>query len=269
MAADTRRALEGSHESHHCPSRCTPGIREHRRGPAVPGQLGVARRPPDAGVVSGREVRHLHPLGRLLGAVLRAGAPGQARLRRVVLERADRTARAPKPSPIQAGTWEYHRQQYGADFDYQDFAPQFRAELFDPDHWADVFARSGAKYVVPTSKHHEGFALWPSREASATWGRPWNAVEIGPKRDLLGDLTKAVRAQGPEDGLLLLALRVVQPALAHRQAALRRGAHVPAVQGRRHALQAVDHLLRRRVGPALGRLAAAPSCWPGCSTSRR
>jgi len=39
---------------------------------------------------------------------------------------------------------------------------------------------------VLTSKHHEGFALWPSREASATWGRPWNAVEIGPKRDLLG-----------------------------------------------------------------------------------
>ena len=86
---------------------------------------------------------------------------------------------------------------YGADFPYQNFAPQFRAELFDPDHWADVFQRSGAKYVALTSKHHEGFALWPSKEASATWGRPWNAVETGPKRDLLGDLTDAVRAQGP------------------------------------------------------------------------
>jgi alpha-L-fucosidase len=101
-----------------------------------------------------------------------------------------------KPSEIQAGTWAYHRRQYGADFDYKDFAPQFRAELFDADHWAEVFRRSGAKYVVPTSKHHEGFALWPSREASATWGRPWNAFEIGPKRDLLGELTKAVRAKG-------------------------------------------------------------------------
>ena len=69
----------------------------------------------------------------------------------------------------------------------------FRAELFDPDHWAEVFERSGAKYVVLTSKHHEGFALWPSEEASQTWGRPWNAVEIGPQRDLLGDLTDAVR----------------------------------------------------------------------------
>ena len=105
-----------------------------------------------------------------------------------------------KPDPVQAGTWAYHQRQYGADYDYKSFAPQFRAELFDPDHWADVFQRSGAKYVVLTSKHHEGFALWPSREASATWGRPWNSVEIGPKRDLLGDLTKAVRAKGLKAG---------------------------------------------------------------------
>ena len=104
------------------------------------------------------------------------------------------------PDPVQAGTWAFHQKQYGADYDYARFAPQFRAELFDPDHWAEVFLRSGAKYVVPTSKHHEGFALWPSREASATWGRPWNAVEAGPKRDLLGDLMKAVRAKGLKAG---------------------------------------------------------------------
>ncbi len=102
----------------------------------------------------------------------------------------------PKASAIQTGTWAYHQKQYGADVPYQDFAPRFRAELFDPDHWADIFARSGARYVVLTSKHHEGFALWPSTQASATWGRPWNAVEIGPKRDLLGDLTDAVRRKG-------------------------------------------------------------------------
>ena len=102
----------------------------------------------------------------------------------------------PKADAIQTGTWAFHQKQYGADFPYQNFAPQFRAELFDPDHWADVFLRSGAKYVALTSKHHEGFALWPSKEASATWGRPWNAVEIGPKRDVLGDLTDAVRRKG-------------------------------------------------------------------------
>jgi alpha-L-fucosidase len=102
----------------------------------------------------------------------------------------------PKATAIQTGTWAFHQKQYGADTPYQNFAPQFRAELFDPNHWADVFARSGAKYVVLTSKHHEGFALWPSKEASATWARPWNAVEIGPKRDLLGDLSEAVRGKG-------------------------------------------------------------------------
>jgi alpha-L-fucosidase len=102
----------------------------------------------------------------------------------------------PKADELQRGTWAFHQKVYGADFPYQNFAPLFKAELFDPDHWADVFARSGAKYVALTSKHHEGFALWPSKEASATWGRPWNAVEIGPKRDVLGDLSDAVRRKG-------------------------------------------------------------------------
>jgi alpha-L-fucosidase len=107
----------------------------------------------------------------------------------------------PQATAIQTGTWAYHQKEYGANFPYQDFAAQFKAELFDPDHWADVFARSGAKYVAITSKHHEGFALWPSKEASATWGRPWNAVETGPKRDLLGDLSEAVRRKGLKMGI--------------------------------------------------------------------
>ena len=95
---------------------------------------------------------------------------------------------------------EWHAKNYGADFDYKDFAPMFKAELFDAKQWADLFARAGIKYVVPTSKHHEGFALWPSAEASRTWGRPWNAVEIGPKRDLLGELAEATRARGLKFG---------------------------------------------------------------------
>lgn len=97
---------------------------------------------------------------------------------------------------LQKGTWAFHQKVYGGDFPYENFASQFKAELFDPDRWAEVFVYSGAKYIVLTSKHHEGFALWPSKEASATWGRPWNAVEIGPKRDLLGDLSEAVRRKG-------------------------------------------------------------------------
>ena len=102
----------------------------------------------------------------------------------------------PRADAIQKGTWIFQQAKYGADNPYQSFAPQFKAELFDPAQWAVVLASSGAKYVVLTSKHHDGFALWPSKEASTTWGRPWNAVEIGPKRDVLGDLTDAVRAKG-------------------------------------------------------------------------
>jgi alpha-L-fucosidase len=105
------------------------------------------------------------------------------------------------PGAPGGATWAFHQRVYGASFPYQDFAPMFRAELFDPDHWAAVFERSGAKYVVLTSKHHEGFALWPSPEASRTWGRPWNAVETGPHRDLLGDLTAAVRRKNLRMGI--------------------------------------------------------------------
>jgi alpha-L-fucosidase len=96
--------------------------------------------------------------------------------------------------------WQFHKANYGEGFPYQDLAPLFRAELFEPKQWADLFVRSGARYIVPTSKHHEGFAMWPSAEASRDWGRPWNSVEIGPRRDLLGDLCEAVRARGLKVG---------------------------------------------------------------------
>lgn len=95
---------------------------------------------------------------------------------------------------------DFHAKNYGANFDYMDFAPQFRAELYDAKQWADLFVRAGIKYVVPTSKHHDGFAMWPSAEATRTWGRPWNAMEIGPKRDLLGELADATRAAGLKFG---------------------------------------------------------------------
>ncbi len=96
--------------------------------------------------------------------------------------------------------WQFHKKNYGEKFEYADFASQFRAELFNPDEWADIFFRSGAKYIVPTSKHHDGFCIWPSGEASKTWGRPWNSQETGPHRDLLGDLSKAVRKKGMKMG---------------------------------------------------------------------
>lgn len=85
----------------------------------------------------------------------------------------------------------YHNNTYGADFKYQDFVKDFKAEHFDPAQWAGLFKASGAKYVVLTSKHHEGFTLWPSEQS---WN--WNSVDLGPHRDLCGELSTAVKAAG-------------------------------------------------------------------------
>lgn len=89
----------------------------------------------------------------------------------------------------------HHNKFYGAQFKYSDFAPMFKAEYFKPDDWAELFEKSGAKYVVLTSKHHDGFCLWPSAESDK-----WNSSAIGPKRDLAGDLTMAVKAKGLKMG---------------------------------------------------------------------
>ncbi len=96
------------------------------------------------------------------------------------------------------GGQEFHARNFGKDFEYRDFAPKFRAELFDPDYWAELFARSGARYVVLTSKHHDGFCLWPTK---SPFKKGWNSADTGPHRDLVKDLADAVRGQGLRFGL--------------------------------------------------------------------
>jgi alpha-L-fucosidase len=96
---------------------------------------------------------------------------------------------------------QYHTKVFGRDFPYAGLADRFKAEMFDADRWADLLARSGAKYVVHSAKYHDGFALWPSAEATRSWGRPWNSVEAGPRRDLVGELDRAVRKRGIRSGL--------------------------------------------------------------------
>lgn len=86
-------------------------------------------------------------------------------------------------------TYEYHRRTYGADFKYRDFIPMFKAEKWDPEEWADLFRSAGAGYVVPVGEHHDGFPLWNTKTTE------WNSVNMGPKRNLMGDLGEAVRAQ--------------------------------------------------------------------------
>ena len=92
----------------------------------------------------------------------------------------------------------FHKENYGESFEYRDFAPLFTAELFDPGFWAELFADAGAKYVVLTSKHHDGFCLWPT---ASPFKKGWNAGDAGPGRDLIGDLSAAVRARGLKMGL--------------------------------------------------------------------
>ena len=73
---------------------------------------------------------------------------------------------------------DFHAKQYGEQFKYADFAPLFNAEYFNPDEWAELFREAGAKYVVLTSKHHDGFCLWPSTQSPH-----WNSVVMGPHTD--------------------------------------------------------------------------------------
>lgn len=99
----------------------------------------------------------------------------------------------------------YHEKHYQGK-DYRDFAKQFSAKDFDPRRWADLFRRAGARYVVLTSRHHDGFTLWPSPLAPG-----WNAGEVGPKRDLCGELSSAVKAAGLRMGFYFSHLQWHHP----------------------------------------------------------
>jgi len=109
--------------------------------------------------------------------------------------------------PAHHNEW-YEKHMYAADrawhaghfgpqdkFGYKDFIPLFTAEKFDPEAWADLFKKSGARFVIPTAQHHDNFALWDSAVT------PFNAKQMGPKRDLIGDLSKAIRARGLKFGV--------------------------------------------------------------------
>jgi alpha-L-fucosidase len=90
------------------------------------------------------------------------------------------------------GTYEHHLEKYGhpSEFGYHDFVPMFKAENFDPQGWADLFLKAGAKFAGPVAEHHDGFSMWDS-EAT-----PWNSMDKGPGRDVTGELEEAIRARG-------------------------------------------------------------------------
>lgn len=82
--------------------------------------------------------------------------------------------------------FEHHRKVWGEhrDFGYKDFIELFKAERFDPAAWAALFAESGARYVVPVAEHHDGFQMYASDISG------WNSLEMGPKRNVLRELTE-------------------------------------------------------------------------------
>ncbi len=76
------------------------------------------------------------------------------------------------------------------EFGYKDLIDGFSAENFDAEEWADLFAKSGAKFAGPVAEHHDGFAMWDTKYSE------WNAAKMGPKRDIVGELEKAIKAKG-------------------------------------------------------------------------
>ena len=91
-----------------------------------------------------------------------------------------------------SSVFKFHRERFGDQktFGYKDVIPLFKAEKFDPEKWADLFARAGARFAGPVAVHHDNFAMWDSDVT------PWNAVKMGPKRDITGELAKAYRKRG-------------------------------------------------------------------------
>jgi len=82
----------------------------------------------------------------------------------------------------------HHVATYGepSEFGYHDFVPMFTGEHFDPEEWAELFKKAGARFAGPVAEHHDGFAMWASKIT------PWNAMDRGPHRDILGELFKAL-----------------------------------------------------------------------------
>lgn len=94
-------------------------------------------------------------------------------------------------------TGQHHRDTYGdpSKFGYKDFIPMFKAEKFDAEEWADLCVRGGAKHFTMMAAHHDSFCLWDTKLSK------WNSVNMGPKRDLVGEIEKAVRKKGLKFGV--------------------------------------------------------------------
>jgi alpha-L-fucosidase len=91
----------------------------------------------------------------------------------------------------------WHQEHFGPQdkFGYKDFIPLFTAAKFNADEWAQLFKDAGARYVMPTAEHHDGFAMWDSALTK------YDAKDMGPHRDLIGELATAVHKAGMKFGV--------------------------------------------------------------------
>ena len=101
------------------------------------------------------------------------------------------------PKHMYNGLAKAHREKWGRQslFGYKDFIPMFKAEKFNASEWAELFREAGARYVIPTAEHHDGFAMYDSKLTR------WNAKQMGPCRDIIDELAEAVRHEGLKFGV--------------------------------------------------------------------
>jgi len=91
----------------------------------------------------------------------------------------------------------HHEKTYGdrKEFGYKDFIPKLTLENFDADYYAQLIANTGASYFAAPAVHHDGFAMWDSKIIG------WNAKVMGPKRDVVAELTQAMKEKGVKTGV--------------------------------------------------------------------
>lgn len=101
------------------------------------------------------------------------------------------------PRHMYNGMLDYHTKTWGSPdtFGYKDFIPLFKAEKFNADEWLDIIADAGARYMIPTAEHHDGFAMYDSDLTR------WDAKDMGPRRDIIGELKAAAERRGIHFGV--------------------------------------------------------------------
>jgi alpha-L-fucosidase len=93
--------------------------------------------------------------------------------------------------------YKYHVEKYGhpSKFGFKDIIPTWKAERFDPEHLMSLYKKAGAKYFVSMGVHHDNFDMWNSKH------HRWNAANMGPKRDIVGEWSKAAKKAGLRFGV--------------------------------------------------------------------